>query len=150
MSTQRMENRSTPATYSTRGVSWDISKPEAGHGFRRTRYASRPEGRLECDGFAKTPVAQVEIAHATGNSAPPVQLASFHEESGRNFSAIGFERHTIRWNVPQPVAPRGSTRGSIAAFISREFSESNHPSGPARFHPSLPRVPAALSCRTER
>jgi hypothetical protein len=82
MSTQRMENRSTPATYSTRGVGWDISNPETGHGFRGTRYASRPEGRPECDGFTKTPVAQVEVAHATGNSAPPVKLASFHNESG--------------------------------------------------------------------
>lgn len=82
MSTQRMENRSNPAMGSIRGAGWDISNPEAGHGFRETRYASRPEGRLECDGFTKTPVAQVEVAHAIRDSAPPVRLASFHNESG--------------------------------------------------------------------
>jgi len=78
MSTQRMEIRSTPAIFRFRRVSRDISNPEADHGFRKTRFASRPEGRPECDGMTQTPVAQAEVAQAIGISAPPVELVPFH------------------------------------------------------------------------
>lgn len=120
MSTQRMENRSTPETYSTRGVSWDISRPEAGHGFRRTRYASRPEGRLECDGFKEAPVAQVEHAHATGGSAPPVRLASFHDESGNPLVAPAVtslqsdSNDTLFAGTCRSQSPRGARRAAAS------------------------------------
>ena len=129
MSTQRMEDRSTPATYSTRGVSWDISNPEAGHGFRKTRNASRPDGRLECDGFTRTPVAQVEVAHATGDSAPPVQLASFHNESGNLLEAPAVRslqsdsNDVLFAGTCRSLSPRGARR----AAASQQISPANFP-----------------------
>lgn len=120
MSTQRMENRSTLATYSTRGVSWDISNPEAVNGLRGTRCASRPEGRLECDGFTMSPVAQVEFAHATGSPARPVQLAPFHNESGNPLEAPALtslqsdSNDTLFAGTCRSLSPHGARRAAAS------------------------------------
>jgi hypothetical protein len=78
MSTQRRENRPTPATESLRGRVRLISTPVAFEGRRGFRDVSRLVGRRERDGYNKIPVAQFDLVHASGVAAPPVDLALLH------------------------------------------------------------------------
>jgi len=78
MSTQRRENRPTPATEYFRGWRWSISNPVAVAGRRQIRNASRPSGRQERNGHIQIPVAHLSHAYASGTAAQPVDLALFH------------------------------------------------------------------------
>jgi hypothetical protein len=100
------------------------------------------------------------------NSGPASRSGSLPQreivwDPGRALSAIGLQQYSTRQacserDRPWLVALRGWTPGSksarlkAAVLASSESSDSISPSGPARLHPSLPRVPTALSCRTER
>jgi len=80
MSTQRRENRPTPATKSFRGRCRSISSLAAANGCEGFRSASRPTGRPERIGSIQIPMAQFHFVHASGTAAPPVDLVHLHNE----------------------------------------------------------------------
>jgi hypothetical protein len=163
MSTQRREDRPTPATRNIRGVHRYISNPAAVNGPREFRSASRPSGRPERDGYTLISTVASDLVPAGGIAAPPVELALLYNGIMMPLGVPAAPslqsdccNKTTRWacsrgNLPWLVAPQGWTpRNRIAVSSSNGSSESICPALPARLHPSLPRVPAALSCRTER
>src|ERR1035438_4851353 len=94
------------------------------------------------------------LAYASGGTAPPsffsAWLATNSPQSDhRSTQLVRLVSLSIRLGLP----PSGA--GSRAAAVTLKSSGSSFPhipssSGLARLHPSLPRVPVALSCRTER
>jgi len=84
MSTQRRENRPTPATESFRGGLRYISNPMADTGRRGIRSASRSSDRQERNGYIQIPVAQFIHVPASGTTAQPVDLALFHNEKSKS------------------------------------------------------------------
>jgi hypothetical protein len=71
--------------------------------------------------------------------------------AGHTLSAIGSLQHTTHSACTFGKSPWFATLRPKADWLASDrSSESISPSGPARLHPSLPRVPTALSCRTER
>jgi hypothetical protein len=133
MSTQRRENRPTPATKSSRGERRYISNPTAGIGRRVIRNASRPTGRLERNGCTRIPVAQFRHVHASGTAAPPVDLALFHNEKSKSFgtpAALSLQSDCINISLVRLVPKRTCLGWS--------------PSGAVRHHANL--HDSALRC----
>ena len=161
-------SRGAPVHFQPYGRSWPQGNPE-----RFATLWSPGKRRIYTDsgGAMQTCARQRNSGPASGSGHPPRRQIKIVWTSDRSLSAIGLQqhcaaqqycapRHCNRWacperNLPWLVALRGFTSRSksarfAAAFASNGFSDSIIPSGPARSHPSLPRVPTALSCRTER
>lgn len=151
MSTQRRESRSTPATESLRGGSWFVSNPAVHHCSGEFRSASRPAGRLERDGQNQIPVARFKHVNASGNAAPPVDLAFHHDEE---LISLGTPAATSLQSdccskTPAGLAPLGARRGWSPLGARRHDTRSLHlrPSGvPNQSHLSILRVSIRL-CR---
>jgi len=113
MSTQRRENRPTPATESYRGGLRSISNLMAFTGLREIRNVSRPYGRQERNGSIQTPVAQFKHVHANGTAASPVDLALFHYEKSKSFgtpAALSLQSDSSSTPLVKLV-PQGTCRG---------------------------------------
>jgi len=80
MSTQRRENRPTPATENFRGECRSSYNSAAVTGSGGFRNASRPTGRMERDGIIQISMAHFECVHASEIAAPPVDLVHLHNE----------------------------------------------------------------------
>lgn len=133
MSTQRRENRSTPVTESLRGGSWFVSNPAVRHCRGEFRNASRPAGRLERDGQIQIPVAQFRHVNASGNAAPPVDLAFHHTEELISLgtpAATSLQSDCCN-NTPAGLAPLGARHGWPPLGAGRHDTRSLHlrPSG---------------------
>jgi hypothetical protein len=158
MSTQRRANRATPATTSCRR--------EPRHRRRTTGCKERAES---VELFSSAFSAQFDRAHASGRTAPAgIFPSTFHsiekemslgilEHSATNSLQTDYRNTQLVRLVPvnnrHGSPPAGA--GILAAAVTLKSFGSSFPhipstSGHARLHPSLPRVPAALSCRTER
>jgi hypothetical protein len=113
MSTQRRENRPTPATESFRGERRSISNPVADTGCREIRNASRPPGRLERNGHNQIPVVQFNHVHASGTAAQPVNLVLHHNEKSKSFGTpAALSLQLDRSNTPLVgLVPKGTCRG---------------------------------------
>src|SRR5579859_1474760 len=98
--------------------------------------------------------AQFDHAHANGETAP----AGFSANRVATDSLQSDYRSTqpvrlVRKNIRRGSPPSGVGRSATAATLKSFGSSHSHIpslSGPARFHHSLPRVPAAKRSRTER
>ena len=137
-----------------------IARP-AGQGFMSTQRREnrwRPTGCMErAESYWLSSLsffALYALAYASGGTAPPsffsAWLATNSPQSDhRSTQLVRLVSLSIRLGLP----PSGA--GSRAAAVTLKSSGSSFPhipssSGLARLHPSLPRVPVALSCRTER
>lgn len=154
MSTQRRENRSTPATKRFRGEGWFVSNPAVHHDRGRLRNASRPAGRLERDGQNQNSMAQFKQVRATGNAAPPVDLAFHHTEELISLgtpAATSLQSDCCN-NTLAGLAPLGARRGQPPLGARCHDTRSLHlrPSGvPNQSHLSILRV-SIRPCRVCR
>ena len=140
MSTQRRENRLRPTGCMERAE-------DLGH---------------KC----QTPIARFDHAHAKNGTAPPGSPDSFHpideelslgtpdslatnslQSDYRNTQLVRLVSLNFRRGSPPPGVGRRAAAVPLASFGS---SLPHIPSGLARLHPSLPRVPVAECYRTER
>jgi hypothetical protein len=137
MSTQRRENRSTPATGACR---------------RGPRYRSRPTGCMErAEDFGKksqTPNSRLNHASTSGGMALAKLATNSLLSDYRNTPLVRLVPMDIRRGSPPPGADRRAQKPIRVRLTGLPAIPS--PSGLARLRPSLPRVPAASSCRTER
>ena len=137
MSTQRREGRWTPAT--------GIGCQGLRHGSRIARCLDRAKD--EGVEFPNPPARNL-LANTAGRTAPLESLMNGSQAGGHKISAneskppIG-----LRFGSP-PVGRASSARGFAVPPKSFIFHPS--PAESVQFHPALPRVPALLSCRTER
>jgi len=148
MSTQRRKDRSNPATQIDRRAGWDISNPSASHGRGEIRNALRPAGRSECDGLIQVPVAQAEVAHATGTAASPVDLASFQNEATLSEApAANSLQSDMNDTLFVGYVPKGTCRGvRPRAALAQHLPPANLPN-----RTTLPILRVSiLSCRRYR
>jgi hypothetical protein len=145
MSTQRRENRSTPATKGFRGEGWFVSNPAVHHYRGEFRNASRPTGRQERDGQNQIPLAHCKHVPASGNAAPPVDLVFHHTEESISLgtrAATSLQSDCCS-NTLVGLAPMGARRGWSPLGAGRHDTRSMHlrPSGvPNQSHLSVLRV----------
>jgi hypothetical protein len=130
---------------------------------------------MERVGFAEqvrpAPVAWYARANANGGTAPPVATARFHPTDGdlsvgspawlatnslqldyrigKLVRPVRFVIQAIRRGSPPFGAGARAATGTPATYAS-SLPHIASPSGLERLHPTLPRVPAALSRWTER
>jgi hypothetical protein len=134
------------------------SRP-AGQGLMSTQRREsrwRPIGCMDCADklglSSSAPLAWHSHAHASGGTAPPevsARLATNSLQSDRqNSQLVRLVTMEIRRGSPPPGA--GSRAHKLLGLRLKGLPPIPSPSGLARLHPSLPRVPAALSSRTER
>jgi len=143
MSTQRRENRDTPAMKTSREVSW---------------FRTQPMGCMErAQDFGETsPILTAQFGHACARGVTawlgtiPAMLATNSLQSDDRITPlVRLATLTIRRGSPPPGAGTEATAVALKSFgLSTLHIPSS--SGPARLHRTLPRVPAAMCCRTER
>jgi len=86
-------------------------------------------------------------------TAPPVIPAWLATKSLQSDHRINQLLRLVLRNIPHSLSPPGAgsrVAAATAASFRSSFPHIPTPSGLAHLHPSLPRVPAAISCRTER
>jgi hypothetical protein len=129
MSKQRRENRWRPASCMERARAFGLSSP--------------------------APLARILHAHANGGTAPPVFPAWLATNSLQaDYLASQLVRlvrqNTRQYSRSSPSPGTVSRLAAATALYWSSFPPISSSSDRVRLHPSLPQVPAASGCRTER
>ncbi len=168
MSTQRRASRSTPSTKVYRGGIWDTTTP-ATRTCRRGPWCSlQPTGCMEGEGslalsssglpgsslLFSAISAQIDHADSSGGAAPrgfrrKLTSTDSLQSDYRNTRLDRLVALNIRRGSPPSRAGHRAEAVTLKSFGS-SFPPIPFSSGFARFHLSLPRVPAALRRRSER
>jgi hypothetical protein len=120
----------------------------------RLRTTGCMERALDFGEVCQTPSAQFAHAHASGGTAPrgffPAKLATNSLQSDyRSTRMVRLVSLNIRRGSPPSGAGRRATAVTLKSFGS-SLPHIPSSSGLARLYLTLPWVPAASSCRTER
>jgi len=169
MSTQRRASRSTPSTTKDyRGGPWDTTTP-ATRTCRRGPWCSlRPTGCMEGEGSLELSssglpgsaflvsafLAQIDHADSSDGTAPrglrrKLTSTDSLQQDYLNTRLVRLVALNIRPGSPLSRAGHRAEAVALKSF-GLSFLPIPSPSGFARFHLSLPRVPAALRRRSER